>query len=121
MASQCPCGCGRRLGWSDSRAAQSGSAYLLGLSSAWRAAKLLELVQSDHFPEAHEFLVTGLVGADRFFATVHARADRDRAGFARSEPFLPSVNETAAWAGAALDQGSTCEAARRILAALVDG
>ena len=63
MASQCPCGCGRRLGGADGRAAQSGFAYLLGLPSAWRAAKLLELAQSDHFQEAHEFLVTGLVGA----------------------------------------------------------
>lgn len=104
MASQCPCECGRRLGWADSRAAQSGSAYLRGLPSAWRAAKLLELAQSDHFHEAHEFLVTGLIGADRFFATVHARADRDRTEFARREASLPSVNETAAWSGAALDQ-----------------
>ena len=104
MASRCPCGCGRRLGWADGRAAQSGSAYLFGLPSAWRAAKLLELAKTDHFLEAHEFLVTGFVGADQFFGTVHARADRDRPEFARREASLPSVHETAAWAGAALDQ-----------------
>jgi hypothetical protein len=71
----------------------------------YRAAKLLELAQSDDFDEAHAFLVTGLIGADRFFATVHARADRDRGEFARRETSLPSVSEVAAWAAASRDQG----------------
>jgi hypothetical protein len=70
----------------------------------YRAAKLLELAQSDDFDEAHAFLVTGLIGADRFFATVHARADRDRDEFARREPSLPSASEVAAWAAASQDQ-----------------
>jgi hypothetical protein len=71
----------------------------------YRAAKLLELAQSDDFDEAHAFLVTGLIGADRFFATVHARADRDRDEFARREPSLPSASEVTAWAAASQDQG----------------